>query len=129
MKTATLESSRLFRFLCAIGFRRFIVGRCITVWGTVYYPEGYGMTHEDLAHEKVHIEQWRRWGIFLPLFYNILPLPILFTGRWFFERRAYLVDVNAGADIEIVVNTLWRDYLWPWPRRWMREWFKKNKKA
>ena len=56
--------------------------------------------------------------------YFALPLPIFFSGRWFVERHAYIINILAG---ELTPTTaadqLWRYYFWPWPRSWMSQWF------
>jgi len=59
----------------------------------------------------------------------LLPLPVLFSGRWFIERAAYLDGIiKYGDDVEKCVNTLWDGYLWPWPKPLMRKWFYKKLK-
>ena len=53
--------------------------------------------------------------------YLLLPLPIgLAWFRWASERRAYLVQLRAGASVDATVETLWSRYGWCWPRPWMR---------
>lgn len=87
-----------------------------------------GFDFDLLSHELVHARQFRSWWApwVLPLLATILPLPIIFSGRWFIEREAYLDDLSRGTAIEAAVNKLWREYAWPWPRSLMRSWFKKN---
>lgn len=77
------------------------------------------------AHELVHARQQRGFGLLgCFLLYFFLPLPVFFSGRWFIEREAYLVDLRAGTrTIDQVVDTLWSQYFFPWPRSWMRDWF------
>jgi len=61
--------------------------------------------------------------------YLFLPLPVLFSGRWYFERHAYLHNIiNHGYSIERVVDTLWNNYLWCWPKPLMKKWFERKVK-
>lgn len=83
-------------------------------------------TSDTLQHELVHVgwfdTWWGPWAI--PLLVVFFPLPILFSGRWFVERPAYLADIRAGRHtVESAVEALWRGYLFPWPRSLMRRWF------
>lgn len=95
---------------------------------TIYHPRGFRGTYSPvLPHELYHArEQWSKWWgpWLLPLLYSLLPLPILVSGRWWIERGAYLLDIQAGRlTIDQAVDTLWHDYLWPMPRFLMRGWF------
>jgi hypothetical protein len=76
----------------------------------------------------VHIEQARRWPVFWQLSYLLLPLPFGFAWfRWHWEREAYLVDLRAGRlTVDEVVETLWSNYAWTWPKPWMRRWFERE---
>lgn len=79
-----------------------------------------------IAHELHHVKQFSTWwGPWLiPLAAVLFPLPILFSGRWWIERQAYLADIKAGRDTaEGAVTTLWRFYGWPYPKCLMRRWF------
>jgi hypothetical protein len=82
-----------------------------------------------LEHELVHVAQFRRWWApwLLPLFVSLLPLPVIFSGRWFVERPAYLCDIRNGRlTLEGVVQLLWSKYGAPWPRPLMRRWFERQ---
>ena len=86
--------------------------------------EGYAVT---LRHEMTHIRQARDYPVWFQLSYLLLPLPFLFAyGRWHWERQAYLVDIRAGRPVEDIVQSLWRNYLFTWPKPWMRAWFAKR---
>jgi hypothetical protein len=90
---------------------------------TVENPEKYSVF---LVHENAHVEQFRPWyGPFIVLFlYVLLPLPVMFSGRWFVERGPYLLDIKAGFRTpESAAATLWAGYFYPWPRSWMAKWF------
>lgn len=100
-----------------------------TLGNVIYYP----VTVKDpdsarynivKTHEMEHIKQFRKYGMLLMgLFYLFLPLPFLFSGRWFIERGPYMVNIRAGAEIDKVVDVLWSGYGAPWPKSWMRKWF------
>lgn len=97
---------------------------------TIAYPAGIRPMAERFAvvraHELVHAEQQRgTWGLLKSiLLYFFFPLPLLFSGRWFVERHAYLVNIRLGAlTVEQAVQNLWGSYLYPWPRSLMRKWF------
>lgn len=84
-----------------------------------------------LEHELIHVEDMRStWGLIkTAALYFAVPLPILFSGRWFVERKAYLHDIKAGHDsVDSAIESLWRGYIYPWPRRLMRKWFNKQLK-
>lgn len=132
------RDSRLMRvlglLLCAVGTRGFNERFWTTLGRTIYYPTS---VHDPFAHpvvlehELVHVQQWRRWGLFLWISYLLLPLPIglaWFRFRW--EREAYLVQLARAPDreheIERIVDVLWFGYARPWPRSWMRRWFLRN---
>jgi hypothetical protein len=84
-----------------------------------------------LKHELVHCQQMRStWGLIRSIaLYFFLPLPIFFSGRWYMERTAFLIDINDGIKTPAyTVELLWRSYLYPWPRTLMRRWFEKHRK-
>ncbi len=101
----------------------------------VYYPEYVGDPHDHgmiVHHEMVHVDQQKTaWGLFKTFWLAwLLPLPIGFSGRWFIERDAFLGDIKrlGGTDLAIAaaVSDLHSGYLWPWPRKLMYAWFKKQ---
>lgn len=105
-----------------------------TIGDTIYFPDLYtldeaGIFTEIIEHEKVHIEQFEKYGIFGFLFlYILIPLPAFLSYfRWKFEREAYLVDIKCGhLTTDQVVETLHCNYVRPWPKSWMKSWFEKN---
>lgn len=104
----------------------------ITIGRTIHHPDRADPTRETeiVAHELVHVRQWRRWGFWFGVAYLLLPLPIgLAWCRWRAEREAYLVQLRARPcekEVERLVAVLWSAYAWPWPKPWMRRWFRKR---
>ncbi len=98
--------------------------------GVIAYPYGtnpmadrYAPTRE---HELGHVRQQRgAWGLFKSfMLFFFVPLPVVFSGRWFIERGPYLQDILGGhKTIDYSVKVLWRSYLWVWPPPLMRKWF------
>jgi len=139
------DRSRLMRVISKLPFipKNFMTTTWTTIGNTIYAPTYVNKDLRDCAvhfeatlrHEKVHVRQYSRYTIPGFLFiYLLLPVPIFLAyGRWRFEREAYLENLKRHSDplkkekmIERIVNTLWNDYAWCWPKRWMRAWFKKN---
>ena len=129
-KAGSVLMLRLDRAFRCIGQAHFL-DRFWTTWGsTIYYPTSVEdpWAHPSIiAHELVHVAQWRRWGpLFLPA-YALLPLPAgLAYCRWHFEREAYRVDLAHAPDPALaaahIADKLWREYAYPWPRPLMRRW-------
>jgi hypothetical protein len=102
---------------------------------TIYYSSNNDLRNYDeipnwawgvLEHELMHAEQQRTtWGLFKSaLLYSILPLPLLFSGRWLLEREPYLNDIKNGRiTVDQSVNMLWEYYFFPWPKSLMKKWF------
>jgi len=104
-----------------------------TIGNTIYYPttvkNPYHRTYQKvIEHELVHVQQWRKWNILFSVSYALFPLPVFFAWfRWRWEREAYMIQVRANPDsINWIVETLWSNYLWCWPKKWMKEWFEKE---
>lgn len=94
----------------------------ITYPPSIHNPE----IRPEIEHEKHHVAQFAPWWApwLLPWLIVLLPLPFLFSGRWFVERGAYLDDIRAGRhSVESAVAALWESYGWAWPKPWMRAWF------
>jgi hypothetical protein len=101
-----------------------------TIGKTIYYPITVSNPRDPrfegvVEHEFIHLRQFEKWGIVLMgLAYVCLPMPFLFSGRWFIEREAYLHDIKTGRlTLEAAVQLLWKAYAYPWPRTLMRKWF------
>lgn len=117
-----------------LGNKRFMAAYWTTIGSTIYYPSHVHEPNQHpivVEHELVHVRQWKKWNILFWLGYLFFPLPGLFAYlRWRWEREAYLVNLryvqNKEAEIDRIVNNLWYDYFYTWPRGWMRRWFREN---
>lgn len=105
---------------------------CTTLNKTIYYPVGrtesdmYSKYCDAIEHEFVHVLQRERDGYFGFMFrYLFLWFPVFFAKfRFQYEAEAYLLNiVRHGYDLYSVVDCLWTGYLWPWPKKWMIDWF------
>jgi hypothetical protein len=79
-----------------------------------------------LRHELVHAAQFRPWygPIWVGLLASLLPFPMYYSGRWFIERRAYLIDIRNGrVTLDAAIASLVTHYGNPWPKGAMRKWF------
>lgn len=95
----------------------------------ITYPDGTDPSKfpHIIEHEMYHAKNLSTaWGLF-KMFWLVwaFPLPIIFSGRWFIERHAYLNDIKHGYNLEAIVDSLWCNYGLAWPRPLMRRWFKK----
>lgn len=89
-------------------------------------------SYRTRRHEFHHVQDFMPWwGPYIQILLCVLfPLPVLFSGRWFVERRAYrdAIDMN-WTTVDRVVDTLggWK-YGWCWPKPWMRAWLTTHQK-
>lgn len=114
-----------------------------TIGKTIYYPDHIKNPYvytDVIEHEKVHLEQYKKYGTFGFLFlYAFVFFPVLGAYfRWKFEREAYLVQMklspvykssnkeNIAFLINEIVDTLWFRYGFVWPKPLMRKWFTKQ---
>lgn len=98
-------------------------------WGYADWQERHSTL---IDHELTHIQQYERLGAILYTFLYLFP-PCLFAwGRWRLEREAYLVNIQRAPKserlyvIERIVESLWTNYFWTWPKSWMRKWFQEH---
>jgi hypothetical protein len=119
-------------FWTTIGHTIYVPDRCLADWNTEVWFERHATIIE---HEETHVVQCERWGMVLLTFlYLFFPLPFFFAwGRWRIEREAYMENIRAAETkfdraltIDWVVNTLWSNYGWVWPKSWMRQWFEEQ---
>lgn len=84
---------------------------------------------EITRHELHHVRQiatW--WGLLLAAALNLQP-PLGPGGKWWVERRAYLLGVRSGWMTPEGAASLLsgRDYFWAWPKKRALAWFEKHK--
>ena len=102
--------------------RPVVRGAWVTIGRTIYHPDDVAapLTHaQTLAHEQVHVRQWRRMGLSFALKYATA------QGRWEIEREAFLHEVvHFDRSINDCVNALASDlYRLKITREAMRDWF------
>ncbi len=128
------------------GQNRYLSHYVTTLGHTIYVPDDFddwpaGHALAVLRQEKVHVEQFERYGIaMMVLFYGILPLPMglsYFRARLEWEayeetlRATYEIEGKAAAfapelRADIIRRFTGPDYgfMWPFPRtvaRWIDE--------
>ena len=104
----------------------------ITIANTAYVPDDWDTWSKDeqedtKRHEERHAKQWGKYKIFFVPLYLFVPVPCIFAYfRWKFKRGPYLLDIKDGRSIESVVQSLWSNYFFAWPKPLMRRWFEKK---
>lgn len=99
---------------------------------TVVHPDGIDPSETRfegaVEHEMYHARYIETaWGLVKAYVLSFFPLPIIFSGRWFLEREAYLINIKRGDyTIDEVVRLLWENYGYCWPRFLMRGWYLKR---
>lgn len=112
------------------------------LWGTLWVPTSWKESSDEaryvlLRHERVHLQQRRRYGDVLMTFLYLLPFfPLgLAYGRARIEWEAYEETIRATYEVygeaaaraledEIVQRFVGPDYGWMWPfPRSVRRWF------
>lgn len=120
--------------------QKFLTHYWTTWFGKVYAPSSANL--DDLSnhdrvirHEKIHITDAKKWKWWFRISYLFLPVPIfLCYGRFYWERKAYLPEMMELKDTwrfpirlnQIVNNLGGPNYMWSWPKKWIREWFLKK---
>lgn len=137
----------LLRFITFGVMDTFMTDYITTVGFTVYVPDSWASTSAIdrvivLRHERVHMRQRVRYGMFLfSLLYLLFPLPIgLAYFRMKFEREAYAETLRAQVDLlgdrgrrqvlspkserDIIGHFTGPAYFWMWPfKKSMRAWY------
>jgi hypothetical protein len=119
-------------FLIAITFgknKRFMTDYVTTIGRTIYVPASWDSASEDrksivLLHERVHIEQFEREGIWFALKYLFWPLPTIrakarikyeceaFAKEIVHEYKIYLTPVFSGRFDQVVEELSGPGYFW-----------------
>lgn len=99
---------------------------------TIAVPDRYDWMSPGLewlrCHEMVHADDLRSaWDLLkMALLLTLFPLPIYFSGRWYIERDAMVIDIRAGVKTpEKVAEMLWDDYLMAWPKQRVTDYYEK----
>jgi len=121
------------RLLGRVMPKRFLTDFWTTLGRTIYVPDHVSdafLYPSMVAHECTHVDQYIRHPVRFVLGYLLFPLPLgLAYCRWRYERIAYMYNLweNPTANnVEAIVQTLWSNYGWPWPKFLMRRWFNKQ---
>lgn len=151
------KDSRVMRFLGWL-FGLFGYAFMERAWTTISGRRIYAPNHVDLTklddhrmvieHELVHVAQARWWRVpgLWQFLYLMFPVPVFLAyGRWRSEREGYMVNIAwavrySDAErtdlrsfvvdyVNHIVHTLWKVYLMPWPKAWMRSWFMRRADA
>lgn len=72
-----------------------------TMFGKVYMPKyliGTTVAIDVLRHEVVHLHDMKKYPVLFELTYLLFPLPIIITGRAFWEFRGYCESIRAEND-------------------------------
>lgn len=131
------SESKLMRFIALFMGSAFLTRFWTTIGrNTIWAPTTARLSDLSphtaiILHELVHIRQIRKYSIIFHVSFLWFPLPFLLAwGRWRWEREAYMETIRHGGryedEIEWIVNTLWSNYGWCWPKKWMRRWFLKQ---
>lgn len=103
-------------------FMRFYV---TTIGSTIYWPASIPHSEGLLQHEIQHVRDHKKYGILFSLSYLLFPLPLLWTMRAHWERKAYRISIehwvrdnpNETSWIPdfLVDQFCTSRYLWMWP--------------
>lgn len=141
VKIQSKENSVIMKFIGKLikPFNGSFMTKYWTTWfGTIYAPVGVDVKNPNILlkhkniieHEKVHLADQAKHPILFPLSY-VLP-PFFFAyGRWYWERRAFLITLSFYetreaklTQLEKIIDALGgSNYFWTWPKTWMRSWF------
>ena len=87
----------------------------ITLGHLIFIRKAYKDDPVVLAHETIHVLQFKREGLFGYLILYLFCLPFLWNpwrARW--EAEAYAVNVRAGASLQACAKIIsGPSYLWP----------------
>lgn len=136
MQIKTKQRSKLMRLIGAL-LRpinpEFMTHYVTTIGRTIYVPETMTAAQVDaiLPHEKVHVQQFEKWGAWFVLSY-LLILPMGPSVRAYWEWQAYKVDINRRHKERGTVAPWYRQrivdqftgsyygWMWPFPKHMRR---------
>lgn len=102
----------------------------ITIWTAKEVGRVNKFHQHIISHELFHCRDIQgSWlnPVRMGLLNFFIPLPVVFSGRWFIEREAYLEDIRDGRlTIDKAASILWWKYFLAWPPPLSRRWFRKN---
>ena len=127
------SDSALMKFI-GFFYPAFMTNLWTTIGDKIYYPNTVKSplsinNYPIIKHEIIHVKQFKKYGVPLYLFlYLFFPLPCFFSYfRWKFEREAYFeANIKNERDVNRIVDSLNKHYLYPWPKSWMHKWFMKQ---
>jgi len=92
VKKSDSKLMKLIGFILRPFNKRFMTSYTTTIGSTIYSPTGT-VDARLLAHELVHVRQWKKWGLWFSFSYLfVLPFGITMRGYW--ERQAYEVTIR-----------------------------------
>lgn len=137
---------KFFAFLLKPFNKEFMTLYWTTFNGVAYAPlvfekyidnEEHHVQHKELLeHEKIHINDSKKYHVWF-FFTYLFPPVFLAYGRFHWERKAYLGELLNLAErgdynrfyfrLNRIVDILGGpQYLWTWPKPWIRKWFLKK---
>lgn len=139
------KSHWIWRVLSWFFGERFLTSFVTTIGCVIYVPltwSSWSQATRDelLAHERIHVAQWKKWRGLFALSYLLLPLPFgLAWFRWRWEREAYAEQwrYRQAANKQtyqqrldfiqhVADNLSGRMYGWAWPRSWIVRWMQEH---
>lgn len=97
---------------------RYLHDYTTVLFGKVYFPSrawrarvGETAIYEILRHEAVHLRDARRFPVLFELTYLLLPLPLLCSGRAYWELRGYEESMRVRVELGLDVGDAWIDWV------------------
>ena len=140
------SESNMMKFLGWISkpFNPGFMSNVYTTVGTIVYaPSKFNIDKEEdfhwhrdiLEHEKIHVDDFKKWHILFWISYWIPP--IWNYMRFYWERKAYLPELQrlsnemkddaVRAKIARIAYLLSHsEYFWAWKESWVKNWFFKK---
>lgn len=97
---------------------RYLHDYTTVLFGRVYFPSrawrervGEVAIYEILRHEAVHLRDARRFPVLFELTYLLLPLPLLCSGRAYWELRGYEESMRVRVELGLSVDDAWIEWV------------------